>query len=463
MKKFLLSLVAVLLIFNVSFAHQADAAAPLIRIAGGSFAKKAIKAMGEKAGMRYASKKQLDNQIDFINYKSSQGDQVYQQFVRDLQAAEATAKPSSKPGWKKYVLDPILWGTGLDILLAGYNAFKDAATVQAPITVSDGGALKGSGFTCYYGGTWWIIQQNSTGADASMYSEPDTYRCTISSVTSTIDRPEYVDVTATFFYEILQPDYSYKKAQKTLKGSFYVGFGMDWDATITYMPRTFVPTLDDLPEYQAVPAPWPDEPVEIEIPDEWVGDNGDDFIEPWNPPLDSGDPDDPAPDGEPEGAAWWQWLLKPLFDLLGKIVDSIKAVVTAILDFFSPLWNLLQSIVDGVLGIVDKLVQALINLFVPSGDFFQTFFGDIKAKWDSKIPIIGQLQGFFEQVDSGSTGGAAPTFEISLPDNLGGGTFKIIDFSYYEDYRVWILNFIRFAAWFVFLKRLYARIPRMIY
>jgi hypothetical protein len=135
---------------------------------------------------------------------------------------------------------------------------------------------------------------------------------------------------------------------------------------------------------------------------------------------------------KPANSSWWEWLLGPLKEIG---------------DFFKDVGGFLLGILIPSDGFIDGLFTGL--------------FDDFKAK----LPVIDQLSNLFTGISEVTTSenAAAPTFEITMPENYGGGTFSIIDFSYFEQWRVWILNFIRFSAWFIFLKRLYNRIPKMIY
>ena len=101
--------------------------------------------------------------------------------------------------------------------------------------------------------------------------------------------------------------------------------------------------------------------------------------------------------------------------------------------------------------------------FVPSEDFEMQFWEEIHAVFNLKVPLIGQLKDFFQDISEVSTGAATPVFEVTFNGKYGNGTYSIIDFEYFDDYRVYILNFIRFAAWFMFLKSTYRRLPSMLY
>lgn len=130
----------------------------------------------------------------------------------------------------------------------------------------------------------------------------------------------------------------------------------------------------------------------------------------------------------PSGSSWWKWLLKPILDFISGIGDF------------------------------------LLKMLVPTNADMTGAFNGISDSFKAKIPIADQLGTFFTGI-KGTTHDDTqkPTFKVTMPAQYGGGTFDLIDFSYFDDYRDWVLNFIRFSAWFVFLRRLYNRIPKMIY
>ena len=100
---------------------------------------------------------------------------------------------------------------------------------------------------------------------------------------------------------------------------------------------------------------------------------------------------------------------------------------------------------------------------VPSDGFFLNYVTEIKEAFFGKIPIFTQLFDFFTTVMDISVNGGKPKFEVTFPDSYGGGTYSIIDFSMFDEYRVFIFNFIRFTAWFFFLKRLFRMLPYVVY
>lgn len=56
-----------------------------------------------------------------------------------------------------------------------------------------------------------------------------------------------------------------------------------------------------------------------------------------------------------------------------------------------------------------------------------------------------------------------PKFEITLPEFCGGGTYNVIDFSFYNNYRNYIHGLIAGICYFVYIKKLYNKIPNIIH
>lgn len=101
--------------------------------------------------------------------------------------------------------------------------------------------------------------------------------------------------------------------------------------------------------------------------------------------------------------------------------------------------------------------------FVPSDGYFLNYVTEIKEAFFGKIPIFTQLFEFFKTVKDITVNGGKPKFEVTFPDSYGGGTYSIIDFSMFDQYQTFILNFIRFTAWFFFLKKLFRMLPYIVY
>jgi len=155
-----------------------------------------------------------------------------------------------------------------------------------------------------------------------------------------------------------------------------------------------------------------------------------------------------------------------------KAIPSPTAILETIGSSISGFWDDVVTGFGEVIGAIStgfSYVNPLSENFfltlalVPEAGFMSDFFKGLQNEFNMKIPLISDLTNFFKTVTGITFSSKIPEFKITLPDSLGGGTYSIIDFGFFSDYRTIIVNFIRFTAWFVFLKRLYARIPRMIY
>lgn len=101
--------------------------------------------------------------------------------------------------------------------------------------------------------------------------------------------------------------------------------------------------------------------------------------------------------------------------------------------------------------------------FVPSDGFVAEKFESLKLTLLSKIPLLQQITDLFETIKATQFGTQPQNFTVTMPIQYGGMTYSIINFDYFTQYRTVILNFIRYSAWFYFLKKTYKRLPGIIY
>jgi hypothetical protein len=135
----------------------------------------------------------------------------------------------------------------------------------------------------------------------------------------------------------------------------------------------------------------------------------------------------------------------------------------------------IQGIADGLTNIftVIKNIGYALNPFhetfflkialIPAEGFEQNIWTESKTALELKMPLIFQISEFMNTIGEVSTGNTKPEFTVTFNNKYGHGTYEIIDFSYFDDYRVFIINFIRMVTWFFFLKRLHKQIPSIIY
>ncbi|ABW19364.1 hypothetical protein [Alkaliphilus oremlandii] len=148
-------------------------------------------------------------------------------------------------------------------------------------------------------------------------------------------------------------------------------------------------------------------------------------------------------------------------DGLSSIVSRITSIRNLIRDFWDDISYNFTSIINYLNPFSDKFFLWI--ALIPQDGFFESFFNDILGAFNERLPLIGQIRAFMENIKGINYSQELPKFEITMPSKYGGGQFSIVDFSYFVQYRVYILNFIRFSAWFFFIKRLWKTLPLIIY
>jgi hypothetical protein len=101
--------------------------------------------------------------------------------------------------------------------------------------------------------------------------------------------------------------------------------------------------------------------------------------------------------------------------------------------------------------------------FVPSDGFVTEKFESLKSTFLSKIPVLQQILDLFATIKATQYGTKPQDITVTMPIQYGGMTYSVINFDYFSQYRNLILNFIRYSAWFYFLKKTYKRLPSIIY
>ncbi len=100
---------------------------------------------------------------------------------------------------------------------------------------------------------------------------------------------------------------------------------------------------------------------------------------------------------------------------------------------------------------------------VPREGFWAEQADLIMDRFDEKLPIVGQVIGFFDDLINVDYDSDIPAFNISFTGKWGNYSGQIVDFSYFSQYRDLVFTFIRGIAWFWFLKKLLSRMPSVIY
>lgn len=93
----------------------------------------------------------------------------------------------------------------------------------------------------------------------------------------------------------------------------------------------------------------------------------------------------------------------------------------------------------------------------------QLGFDDLVQLLKDKLGLFFQLQDFLYDILHAGYSGDPPEFTITFTGQYGvHGTYTFLDLSFYNQYRDYIHLFIASIAWFMFIKKMYKRIPNLI-
>jgi hypothetical protein len=127
-------ILSIFLGFIIPFYHVETASAvgvdTVVKLVVG---KAVVRSIAEKAGMAL-SKTQLENVASVIERKTLEGDASAITFANSANAVKS-AGASTRSGFQKYLLDPAMWLTGLDLVIAAVGAFKDGYDGGTPVNV----------------------------------------------------------------------------------------------------------------------------------------------------------------------------------------------------------------------------------------------------------------------------------------------------------------------------------------
>lgn len=89
---------------------------------------------------------------------------------------------------------------------------------------------------------------------------------------------------------------------------------------------------------------------------------------------------------------------------------------------------------------------------IPREGYFEDKVTDLKDTFLERfLPIVTVFDAFIS-IKNYENSTVPPSFTVTMPEKYGSGTFEIIDFDMFHQYRTLILNFIRFIALFCFVK-----------
>ena len=150
---------------------------------------------------------------------------------------------------------------------------------------------------------------------------------------------------------------------------------------------------------------------------------------------------------EPVPEGWFDEIMQSVSSFVGGLLDGLVAPLEGVANALNNMWNSIKNIPQ---AISDKLEY----LFVPSGDKFN----ELKDKFDEKFGFIGQIMDLGEVIINATFGGSKPESNITLY----GGTYTIIDWDIYDDYRPYIHGIIVLLSYIVFIPKLIKRLPSVI-
>lgn len=154
---------------------------------------------------------------------------------------------------------------------------------------------------------------------------------------------------------------------------------------------------------------------------------------------------------------WFSNLTTNIGNFFSTLGTNIGNWFTSLINNLKNLLSYINPFDDNFLGkkIIELLSNLLNALFVPNDDIF----GELQDKINTKFNFINQISDIFNSLlDNFNYGDKVPTFNISYK----GKTLSIIDFSPYLEYRSWLHAIILSVAWFIFIRKTFNKIPKII-
>lgn len=156
------------------------------------------------------------------------------------------------------------------------------------------------------------------------------------------------------------------------------------------------------------------------------------------------------------------FILKGVLEFLGNILSYLNPfhenfILKGVLEFLGNILSYINPFSDNFLGkkIIELLQNVLEFLFKPSDNNFN----ELSEKVNEKFAFIDQIKVLLNSLlGFNNYGDKPPTFEITYENN----TVSIIDFSMFLEYRIWLHGIILAISWFMFARRLYAKLPGVI-
>lgn len=105
--------------------------------------------------------------------------------------------------------------------------------------------------------------------------------------------------------------------------------------------------------------------------------------------------------------------------------------------------------------IIELFSNLLKSLFVPETNPFT----DLSSKFNEKFIFVSQIKDLINSLlGNVDYGNSTPSFNFTWY----GTTISIIDFSLFLEYRVWLHGIILAIAWYMFLHKLFKKLPGII-
>lgn len=111
-------------------------------------------------------------------------------------------------------------------------------------------------------------------------------------------------------------------------------------------------------------------------------------------------------------------------------------------------------IVNSINGLVDSWLQKMKDLWIPKDNPYS----DLMFRFKEKFPIAEQISLVLTTLIVDTSTDTPPEFNITYM----GATANIMDFTAYAQYKTFVQMLIVGIAWFMFLRRLFKRLPSII-
>lgn len=446
MKKGIIIISVVLLLFNFFGTISTNAAAPVLaRVAAGTVGERVIVGMAEKSGYKFVTKKARERAVEKWNMEIFEKAQKYASVGDDIKAEElsrfqsllANATESSvetvasKPNFGKFILEGALFLTGLDIVVDIAQEIKNAQEFAGQVermTDLEYQIKEDENITSWGGLSFFERTRDSTThvlmfGDESFYTKyvsyPTGYSNLVSlhtpsqtivnryltSISETGTNPKVYKIIGNYRMQTGPDRYANGNINNSVK------MPLEWSPK-DYSTIGYVPTIEEVPEVVEVPyikeyidtgiVPdvMPDSvtvnvPIESSVPDALP------ITEPfpWNEPI--GETTNPEPNPEPNPDTSEPFPTKP--------PENNGCAESPVID------NLLDWFKFNLVGDVDCYDSEKLKM---SGGFFTTKF-PFSLPWDvgrALTAVFGQFD--TENIPSYTFTIYGHDFEIKIPDMM---------------------------------------------